>query len=286
MVCEGVRADELPATKSPSAQRLELPQGFRPSNETDYALTLVGFAGTAMLTLALKPDPDAGWYRPLLFDEPVRDALVASSEEGRHSYDVASNLTFASGLALVAFDALAIAWAADRNPRVARELLWMDAEAYALTLLVTNATKLLVLRRRPYTVPCSSNSGHVSDCNSGQDSISFWSGHSANAATSAGLVCVQHQHLRLYGGAGDALACAGAVGAMMATGLFRIASDNHWATDVAVGYLVGFASGYGLPLLLHFRGGKAESTRRSGLNLRVLPLSDGSNLSVYAVGLF
>jgi len=284
-VCPCALADEPPTPRS-RAQRLELPAGFRKSDETDFAVTLVGLAGTAMLTLGYKPDPSAGWDRALLFDEPVRDALRASTPEGRKASDFASNLTLGSGVALVAFDALGLAWAGDRNPRVARELVWMDAEAYAVTLLVTSATKLLVLRHRPYSAPCRSDSSYVADCEK-EVNVSFFSGHSAISATSAGLVCVEHQYLHLYGGAGDALACAGALGAMTATGLLRIASDNHWATDVAVGYLVGFASGYGLPLLLHFQGAQpVRSARTSGVQLRLLPLSDGTRFSMFAVGLF
>src|SRR6186713_940218 len=82
-VCERALADE-PSTSSSlrQRQRLELPTGFRMSDKADFALTLVGLAGTAMLTMGYKPSPSAGWDRALLFDEPLRDALRASTPEG------------------------------------------------------------------------------------------------------------------------------------------------------------------------------------------------------------
>jgi membrane-associated phospholipid phosphatase len=286
-VCTPARATEpLPESVRP-ARRLALPSGFRRSNEADYALTLAGFAGTLTLVLGFQPSGAPRWDRAVLFDEPARDALRAESSARRSAYDLASNVTQYSSVAFVAFDAFGFAWASERSPHVARELFWMDAEAYAVTLLVTNLTKRLAVRRRPYAAPCSNDSSYVGHCGSREENLSFFSGHSAISGTSAGLACAQHQYLRLYGGAGDALACGGALAAMTATGLLRIASDNHWASDVAVGYLVGFASGYGLPLLLHFQ--HEERPRRSrdpGMQLRILPLGDGSRFSMFAVGVF
>jgi membrane-associated phospholipid phosphatase len=41
--------------------------------------------------------------------------------------------------------------------------------------------------------------------------------------------------------------------ATAATGVTRIVADRHYASDVVVGAAIGFAGGYGLPWLLHYR---------------------------------
>jgi hypothetical protein len=48
----------------------------------------------------------------------------------------------------------------------------------------------------------------------------------------------------------DVGTCALAVAGTAVTGAMRIASDNHWASDVIVGHLMGYASGYLLPTVL------------------------------------
>ena len=37
------------------------------------------------------------------------------------------------------------------------------------------------------------------------------------------------------------------------TGGLRVASDNHWASDVVIGHLTGYVSGYLLPTLLYYK---------------------------------
>src|SRR5262249_22472634 len=79
--------------------------------------------------------------------------------------------------------------------------------------------------------------------------------------TSAGLTCAHHTHLPLYGGgAVDIIACAVVLTAAAAEPVLRIAADHHYATDVTVGAVLGFASGYALPMALHYgRGASAPA---------------------------
>ncbi|MGC4094800.1 MAG: phosphatase PAP2 family protein [Polyangiaceae bacterium] len=272
----------------PLAQAQELPPRYRPIGPDDYALTLMGFVGAGMVALALPVRASqSNWDRPILFDGPVRDLTLGDTTASRARYDAVSNVTLYSSVAWVAFDALGYSWALRRRPELARELAWIDAESYAVTLLATNLTKRLVQRRRPYATRCDDDAAYNDKCGSADQNVSFFSGHSSISATSAGLLCFQHQAFRLYGGgAPDALACAGGVGLMAATGLLRIASDNHWASDVAVGYLVGFASGYGLPWLLRSQGTPRAESRSGGFHVRLLPLADDTRISLLAIGAF
>lgn len=264
--------------------RIELPANFRESNAADYALTLTGFAGAVVSVIGFNGDGGPRWDKPILFDNAARDTFASSSYDTRRRFDLASNITVYGGMAWVAFDTFGVALGLDKNPRVAREMFWMDAEAYAVSLLLTNVTKRVALRSRPYASPCLANSGYDPHCGTSEANLSFYSSHSAMAGTSAGLICFQHQYLHLYGRGGDIASCVGALGLMTATGLFRIASDNHWASDVAVGYALGFASGYGLPLLLHFT--PQRTGRRDEFSVRVLPYGDGSRVGLWALGAF
>lgn len=81
---------------------------------------------------------------------------------------------------------------------------------------------------------------------------SFLSGHAMASFTAAGLMCVHHEMLPLFGGgAPDAWACAWAVSVATLTSISRLAADEHWASDVLIGAGAGWLYGYYLPELLH-----------------------------------
>ena len=78
-------------------------------------------------------------------------------------------------------------------------------------------------------------------------------------ATSAGLVCVHHKHLPLFGGgAADLAPCLIMIGVSAATGVLRLVYDEHWASDVIVGWADGVLSGYVIPSLMHFDFGSGR----------------------------
>jgi hypothetical protein len=98
-------------------------------------------------------------------------------------------------------------------------------------------------------------------CNDNDQNFqSFYSGHSAAVATMAGLTCVHHEHLPLYGGGfADLVPCLMMMGTAVGTGVTRVIADKHWASDVVVGWSVGAFSGYVLPSLLHYGFGSARA---------------------------
>jgi hypothetical protein len=71
------------------------------------------------------------------------------------------------------------------------------------------------------------------------------------------------------------------VGALLlasATGVLRIAADDHYASDVIVGALVGIAAGYLFPKLAYYRPEGMSfmfSTEPGTLGLRISIASDG-----------
>jgi len=142
--------------------------------------------------------------------------------------------------------------AIDRSFDVMWELGMMDAEAYALSGLLTASLYDTTGRARPSYADCLSGKSIDPYCNAGEFA-SFPSGHTAVAMTAAGLMCAHHGALPLYGGgAPDVVACVDGLVLATADGVLRLMADRHYASDVLTGGAIGFFSGYALPMLLHF----------------------------------
>jgi hypothetical protein len=129
----------------------------------------------------------------------------------------------------------------------------INSQAYAFTFALNAATKRFSSRARPWVDNCDGDPSGES-CGTGGRFSAFYSGHAAVTATGAGLVCAHHTQLSLYqNDILDTGACLTAVLGTAVTGAMRIASDNHWTSDVLVGHLMGYASGYLLPTLLYYK---------------------------------
>jgi len=190
------------------------------------------------------------------------------------------------------FGALSIHQSSD----VAIQMLAIDLESFATAgFFAISAQKLG--RERPYGQDCATDgtvrdrSGRIVHRCDGSVRQSFVSGHTAAATAAAGLVCVHHQHLPLFGGgAADLAACLSMVGIAGATGLLRVAADEHWATDVLLGWAVGAFSGYVLPSILHYGFGSGQALAQAGNSyIDVLPTVmavDGGGAQIGAVGTF
>jgi membrane-associated phospholipid phosphatase len=237
----------------------------------EYVATAVlGTASIAVFFL-IHPRSTPHWTGGILFDDAVRDTVRVRSKDGLAKVRLASDITGLASLVLVAgVDSLLLPLLRD-SPDVALQLLLLDAEAFAVSSLVTTSTFDLTGRARPSYAECQRDPNFDPLCNSGS-TASFWSGHTAQAFTAAGLSCAHHAYVGLYGGGTpDTIACAGAITLAAATGTFRLAGDRHYVSDVIVGAMVGFGFGYGIPTLLHYS--RPETERRLGVAL--VPLEGG-----------
>ena len=120
---------------------------------------------------------------------------------------------------------------------------------YVETILIANGikewTKLLVYRARPYMYYDDYPRDKVED---GDWNCSFPSGHTtfafAGAAFTTMVYCQCFPESRWkYAVAG------GAFGIAVLTGAFRMASGNHFISDVFVGALIGTACGFAVPYM-------------------------------------
>jgi membrane-associated phospholipid phosphatase len=129
----------------------------------------------------------------------------------------------------------------------------MNAQAFSMNILVATLLFKAAARARPPYEQCTADSSFDPFCDRGSFA-SFPSSHTSTAFTAAGLTCIHHANLPLYGGEPwDTAACVGSLVLATATGLFRVIGDRHYLSDVLVGAAIGFALGYVYPWLLHYR---------------------------------
>ena len=242
----------------------------------DYVIT--GAAVGVVITGAVITPSSRQWRGGILFDDDVRDGLRIGSLGGRYFFRDMSDV----GVSLAStwpflVDALVTAWWYRGRADLARNMALVSAEAFAIAAAVQGGANLLGSRERPFGRLCGTEIPEKSvDCEPDVRYRSFFSGHATLAFTSAGLLCANHLGLGLLGKTGDILTCAGGFTVATATSVFRVMSDMHYATDVAIGALVGTAAGLAVPLL-HFRRPAAEPAAGQ-VDVRFGPVGRGIGL--------
>ena len=240
---------------------------------------------------------NATWTKPILFDSWARGVFRGRTAAIQSFASTSTDIMYKGG-ALVPFlvDDYLGAAALHQKADVAWQLAVIDFQSFGVAGLVSLAAEHSVGRARPYTESCNANhqvldaQGHVlQTCGTGNDFRSFYSGHATATATTAGLVCVHHQHLPLFGGGfADLAPCLFMIGVSATTGVLRLVYDEHWASDVMVGWADGFLSGYVLPSLMHFGFGSGHPVgeiRSGSLDMvpTLLPRPGGTELGMIGV---
>jgi membrane-associated phospholipid phosphatase len=253
------------------------------------ALTIPALAAATIALTFVPTAKSPSWQSPLLLDSPARKLLRLHDASARKTAQNVSDVLFYWEIAhpLLIDPLLVATWR--RAPGVAWQISIINAQAYALTLLLNQATKRLTSRERPYVDVCDRDPTGRS-CSSGSRYTSFYSGHTAMTATGAGLLCAHHTQLQIYeNDTLDTGTCVAAVLGTALTGVMRVASDNHWASDVFVGHLMGYASGYLLPTLLYYKEFRTEpesGPARGGSTVAALPMFDGKTFGLNLIGVF
>jgi membrane-associated phospholipid phosphatase len=199
---------------------------------------------TTLATAIVPPIEGNRRYGGVLFDEAARNALRAPTAQGRYIARDTSDVLLSLSLTYPFFvDALVSAWWFRGNADVARQIALIDAEALAITGTLQGVTNVIAARERPYGRTCGAETPEDSiDCTTTGRYRSFFSGHAAFAFTSAGLICSHHLYLGLLGNrAADISTCVASYLGAGAAATLRIVGDNHYATDVLTGSVVGAA---------------------------------------------
>ncbi len=208
----------------------------------------------------VQPQVPPHWVGGILMDDAVRDGIRLRDPHALQVSWVAAD-TIGTMLVIlnVALDSLIIPLARGSTD-VAWQLLVMDAESYTLSSLIAITAYDTIGRARPPYQDCHANNGAVpsNECY-GSLTASFPSGHVALGFNAAGLSCAHHMFQGIYGNrTADAFACARDLTLATSEAVLRMMGDRHYLSDVFVGSLIGFASGFGLPTLLHYTNFKKK----------------------------
>jgi membrane-associated phospholipid phosphatase len=224
---------------------------YRPS--LDVPLTLAGAAGT--FAPRYLTDKNRTWQcRWCDRDEEGRDTLngVDAAVRGHwrwsdnnRAHDWSNRTLLLSAVAPVGAFAVARGGFGDG---FGGEML-LVVESSALTLALTQGTKYLFRRERPWShFGAPPPAGHHRG--SRESVLSFASGHTSLAfalAVSTGSLA------SLRGDEGKEWVWASGLACAAATGYLRIAADKHYFTDVLAGAAIGAAVGWAVPRLFDRR---------------------------------
>jgi membrane-associated phospholipid phosphatase len=277
-----------PATRAPAADVIKPPlvkwDPRWPRFRTGEYIATGILAATAFASLAI-PVAEDRWTTVNGFDAAVRDSLRLSNFERREDAKDASDVMLTLLVNQLLFDNAVVVWWGHGRGDEALELTLMDIEALAFTGAVNGLVAGFASRERPYRDRCDENDARAPrDCTSSKRYRSYFSGHTSTSFTAAGLTCMHHAYMPIYGGgAPDVIACGMSFMAAAAVGAMRVISDQHFASDVLTGAAIGTLSGLGLPWLLHYREGAAPAAnpghaRRGGVSLQLAPTPMGGYL--------
>jgi len=273
--------------KSPAADpRLAWNPAWPRFRAWEYAGTIL-VGGTSLYLHYHRVIPEhPRWRGDNLFDDTLRGWLRARSGAVRtRASDFSDILQYYAPIVSYLAD-VPVLLAVDHDVGLSWEILMMDLEANAVAGFITNTLFITAGRARPSYASCAADPSYDVLCGSPAANASFPSGHTLTVATAAGLMCVHHRYLPIYGHPlADGGACALMLLATVATAATRVVSDRHWASDTLFGATVGFGSGYGLPWLLHYRatdgrggqggtGDRRADTDHKDTHMVIVPFGD------------
>ncbi|HLM74835.1 MAG TPA: phosphatase PAP2 family protein, partial [Polyangiaceae bacterium] len=222
----------------------------------EYVVT--GVAAVASFASLAVPSPATKWRSPNAFDVNARNALRFPDQDDRHVARDTSDLLLSLLVNQLFLDTLVVTWWWRGQGSIAWQMSMINLEAIALNGAFQGLTSVLAGRERPYFGECTGpEENQVRDCRGSKRYKSFFSGHTSTSFVAAGLMCSHHMAMPIYGGgaAEAAIMCVGGFASAATVGLMRVASDQHYTSDVVSGAAVGALFGLGVPWILHYRGG-------------------------------
>lgn len=250
----------------------------------EYGATPILGAASIYLHYEAPLPAQAKWQGDNAFDDTVRGWLRADTAAGRAQAGTVSDVLWWGGTAMPFVVDVPVVLLVHRQPQLAWQVLMMDLEANAVAGFINNALFYEAGRGRPSHADCAVDPSYDPLCGGTGNNASFPSGHVLGIATGAGLTCVHHRYLPLYGNStADAGACGIMIAATAATGVARLVADRHYTTDVLAGGAIGFAAGYGLPWLLHYRARADDGGPEPG-HVFLIPFGGTQSVGLGVVG--
>jgi hypothetical protein len=275
------RADEPPSAPSTEA-RVRWHEEWPRFRVAEYVYTIGALAaGFTMRFVA--PSPDANWRGGILLDDTIVNRMGLENPDNRKIGETVTDFAWIGSMAYRAVDSIAVPLIGYGDGDLTLQMSMIDLEAFGTVAITLWATQLFIGRERPRTRECNEGrfppESAICQTSAAEKNRSFYGGHPAVATAAAGVTCMHHGHIPLYGGAGDTLACGLTIGAAVMTGIGRIWAEDHYPSDVVVGWTVGAFSGFILPAALHYGFGRkptalrrVETAAPSGSRLYLVPI--------------
>lgn len=231
---------------------------WRRATAMDYTAVSIAAVGTAYFEHENGKPSKPKWTSRNRFDESVRNTLRLENRDARDAAHTAGNVLMGVMIAAPVLEPLAVLGFRDSRWDELWQTEMINAEAFTFTSLVSSLMQNLTARQRPFVRNCVAGK-----CEGDLENRGMPSGHVAFAFTGAGLICNHHKYQPFYGdSAADSAACATGIGLATVEGVVRIMADRHYATDVAVGAVIGLFSGFVLPRLLTYSRPREASVRK------------------------
>lgn len=234
----------------------------------------VGLLGFGLSSRFLLPPPDADWTNPPELDQQIIDAVAVREKGPRDTLTLVSDITFYGAMAYRAVDSTVVPGLVHDNPEVAWQMAWMDLQAFSVVAGVLWGSQLLVGRVRPTADNCDdpTRAGYRCGDSKNNRNRSFIAGHPATSITAAGLTCLHHEKMPLYGGGwGDTTACGAMIGNAVVGTTVRLMVEAHYPSDVLMGVALGVTAGYVVPKTLHYGWGDEDETDEEAAATARLP---------------
>ena len=240
------------------------------------------------------PSPEPNLYGGILFDDAIRDS-ISLGQGAKDTLDVIADVSFYGSMAFSAVDPLIVGLAHEEAWDVSWQMLIMNAEAFAIVGAITWGSQVFVGRPRPYREECDTREEVANAPEACRDTDegnrSFISGHFAAAVANAGLTCMHHLHLPLYGGGAPDIGVCGAMIVLAGlNGYGRVVNDNHYPTDAVLGLGVGLLAGVAVPYWLHYSefdtSDHREDDAEPGVRAVVVPTFQRSGAGLQVQGQF
>jgi len=248
LTCSGSSCAEAPRPEvSPIEWR------WRRFQAWEYPATVAALGGAFYLRF-IAPSHEPNWSGGILFDDWVRDRVAIEKRSTRGIAAGFSDIVFYGAMGYRLIDSVIVPGLGRGNWDTVHQMAMIDLEVFGFVAITLWGTQAFIARERPYVNRCGGPSSLPNECGEGDSdrNRSFFAGHPTVGLAAAGLTCVHHAHLPLYGGSGDIIACGLMVGAGVMNGLGRVVADKHYASDLTVGFGVGAFAGWVLPELLHY----------------------------------
>lgn len=189
------------------------------------------------------------------FDEPLTEAVMVTDPGLRDAILVGTDVSFFGIMAYRAFDSIVVPGLIHDDWDLALQMAMIDVQSFGVVAGVIYPAQYLAGRQRPAVRHCGDpeKPAHMCDPYNDARNRSLIAGHPATALAGAGTTCLHHAHNPLYGGGWrDTLPCVITVASAALNGVGRVMTEQHWPTDLILGYGLGVVAGWVVPMALHY----------------------------------